>query len=84
MRSRPGLPITSSRKSGWDDLIQMLEASGDAGFVATHAQTPPEGVAGAAAATDIDRAFRAARRWATILTSLSADDSAFARDTLTG
>lgn len=68
-------------EEGWDDLIQMLEASGDAGFVATHAQTPPEGSL-APLRDDIDRHF-AADTLDAILSSLSADDSAFARDTLT-
>lgn len=64
----------------WDDLIQILEASGDVSHLLSHLQSPPE----AALKTrlpDIDRLFGASDL-AGILDQLAGDDSTFASDTL--
>jgi len=67
-------------RAKWDDLIQMLEASGDAAYVASHAETPPQGSMHPHLAT-IDRLF-AAPALSAVVADLQADDSDFARDTL--
>lgn len=64
----------------WPDLIQMLEASGDADHVASHAQTPPS--AGLTPHLDtIDRLFSAPDLTG-VLTALRSDTGDFAGDTL--
>lgn len=65
----------------WDDLIQMLEASGDAGHVPTHAAPPSPGSL-APQRDDINRHF-GGNTLGEILSSLGADDGDFARGALT-
>ncbi len=64
----------------WADLIQMLEASGDAGHVASHAQTPPSAGLTPHLGT-IDRLFSAPDLTG-VLTALRSDTGDFAGDTL--
>lgn len=66
-------------RAGWPDLIQMLEASGDAAHVASHAQTPPQGAMRPLLPV-IDRLFAAANL-AGVLDTLRADASDFAAET---
>ncbi|MDU9003659.1 enoyl-CoA hydratase/isomerase family protein [Sedimentitalea todarodis] len=67
-------------RAQWDDLIQILEASGDVGHLVSHAQTPPEASL-KSRLPEIDRLFDAPAL-SGILDRLAADDSPFARDTL--
>lgn len=67
-------------RDGWSDLIEMLEASGDAGHVASHARPAPDAPL-AAQRGEIDRLF-ASESLHGILAALRAEDSDFARDTL--
>jgi enoyl-CoA hydratase/carnithine racemase len=67
-------------RAGWSDLIEMLEASGDATLIATHSEAPPQG-AMRALATPISDHFSGGTL-ADILASLRASDSDFARDSL--
>jgi enoyl-CoA hydratase/carnithine racemase len=67
-------------RESWGDLIRMLEASGDAGLVASHGQTPPRS-AMAALQPQINRHF-AVPDLAAILASLRMADDDFARDSL--
>ncbi|MFC6687699.1 enoyl-CoA hydratase/isomerase family protein [Jhaorihella thermophila] len=64
----------------WRDLIEMLEASGDVGHVASHARTPPEAPL-ASMRGWIDWHFGASSLGA-LLASLRAEDSDRARQTL--
>lgn len=64
----------------WPDLIEMLEASGDAVHVTRHAEEPPEAVL-KPLLPEIDRHFGGATLGDT-LASLRACDSEFARETL--
>lgn len=66
-------------RDGWADLIEMLEASGDAGHVTAHARPAPD-AALAGRQADIARHFGAGTL-ADIRASLAAEDSDFARDT---
>lgn len=63
----------------WNDLIEMLEASGDASHIASHAKTPPQGDMRALMG-QIDRHFTG-KSLAEIDASLRVDDSDFARNT---
>ena len=67
-------------REGWPDLIEMLEASGDATHVARHSRPPPRG-AMRPLLPGIDRHFGAGTL-GDILTGLRAADSEFARDSL--
>jgi enoyl-CoA hydratase len=64
----------------WTDLIDMLEASGDATHVTTHAEAPPQGEM-RLLAPQINQHF-SGETLADIGNSLRADDSDFARKTL--
>ncbi len=64
----------------WGALIEMLEASGDAAHVASHAESAPKGTLRGMQA-DIDRTF-AGESLDDIRNTLSNEDSDFARDTL--
>ncbi|GAA6157862.1 enoyl-CoA hydratase/isomerase family protein [Ruegeria sp. HU-ET01832] len=60
----------------WSDLIELLEASGDASLLTTHAQTPPDGVL-AGLQTKIDAHFDG-ERLQDILNSLKGSETDFA------
>jgi enoyl-CoA hydratase/carnithine racemase len=64
----------------WADLIELIEASGDATLVETHAAPAPDSTL-QANQPDIDRVFDGEGLWDTLL-NLKATDSDFARDTL--
>ncbi len=64
----------------WDDLIELLEASGDATLVETHAAPAPDSAL-QANQPDIDRVFDGEGLW-DILLNLKGTDSNFARDAL--
>ncbi|NOD75282.1 MULTISPECIES: enoyl-CoA hydratase/isomerase family protein [unclassified Ruegeria] len=67
-------------QSHWSDLIEMLEASGDAGLISQHAETPPAGeLAGLQA--DIDQYF-SGETLGDIVTSLRNSEQAFSQKTL--
>ncbi len=68
-------------REGWTDLIELLEASGDAELVTKHAQPAPESPL-EALQPQIDKHF-AGEAQRDILTSLRSEDSEFARDALT-
>lgn len=67
-------------QSRWSDLIEMLEASGNAELVAEHAETPPNGEL-TELQTEVDRHF-SGETLGDILTSLRSDDHEFAQKTL--
>lgn len=67
-------------RAQWDDLIQILEASGDVNQIMTHAQKPPEANL-LSLLPEINRLFDAPNL-AEIQSLLAADDSTFAQDTL--
>lgn len=67
-------------REGWNDLIQMLEASGDASHVKAHAQPAPESTL-EAQMPQIDEAF-GGESLGDILNTLRTLDSDFATDTL--
>jgi enoyl-CoA hydratase len=64
----------------WNDLIEMLEASGDVSHVATHAETPPA-PALQPRLSEIDRLF-ASPTLSELQDRLAAEDSGFSRQTL--
>ena len=64
----------------WGDVIEMIEASGDAAHVATHAEAAPQGAL-RPLQDDIDRTF-AGETLGDILTGLRIEDSDFAQKTL--
>lgn len=64
----------------WGDLIELLEASGNAAVVDGHARTPPDGPV-QAIRPEIDRHFAGAAL-GDIFNSLRVEDSTFARETL--
>ena len=64
----------------WPELITALESTGDVTAITEAAQTPTEGTL-QSAQTDIDRLF-AAETLAQLTTTLAADPSEFAADTL--
>ena len=67
-------------RDAWEDLIEMLEASGDAGHVISHARTAPA-AALAAQRAEIDAGF-AAPDLAGIVDALRGSDTEFARNAL--
>ncbi|TMV08830.1 enoyl-CoA hydratase/isomerase family protein [Ruegeria sediminis] len=67
-------------RSHWEALIEMLEASGDAEHVKTHAETAPAG--GLRALQPEINAHFAGETLGDVLTSLRNADSDFARETL--
>ncbi|MFV0512780.1 MAG: enoyl-CoA hydratase/isomerase family protein [Jhaorihella sp.] len=67
-------------RKNWSDLIEMLEASGDASHVTRHAQAAPQGTMSPLLPA-IDRYF-GAPTLGEILAGLRAADSQFARDSL--
>ncbi|AXT26181.1 enoyl-CoA hydratase/isomerase family protein [Ruegeria sp. AD91A] len=67
-------------QSSWSDLIEMLEASGNAELVAEHAGTPPNGEL-AKLQTEVDKHF-SGETLGDILTSLRSDDHEFAQKAL--
>ncbi len=67
-------------RARWGDLIEMLEASGDATLIGSHADAPPQGTMRALAAPISDHF--SGDTLADILASLRASDSDFARDAL--
>ena len=68
------------QRQHWDDLVQMLEASGDAAHVVAYAEPPPQGVL-APHRAEIDRLF-AGGTLTEIVADLERDGGAFARDAL--
>ncbi|NOD63464.1 MULTISPECIES: enoyl-CoA hydratase/isomerase family protein [unclassified Ruegeria] len=67
-------------QSHWSDLTEMLEASGDAGLISQHAETPPAGEL-AELQADIDQHF-SGETLGDIVTSLRNSDHDFSQKTL--